>query len=74
MDEDVIKYIRKLNDLVKECANEQLEKSKTYEKALSNLRHQQLYSLNQYSTELINMVSDEISKRALTQKINRSKH
>ncbi|PMD71468.1 hypothetical protein [Companilactobacillus nuruki] len=63
-------YVNELKDLVNKCADELLEKNVTYKKALLNLRHEQFYSVNQYSTELIKMVSDEIRGRALDQKTN----
>lgn len=66
-------YVNELKNLTDRCADELLEKNVTYKKAMLNLRHEQFYSVNQYSTELIKLVSDEVNERALNQKTSTRK-
>jgi len=66
-------YVNELKNLTDRCADELLEKNETYKKALSNLRHEQFYSVNPYSTELIKLVSGEVNERALNQKTSTRK-
>lgn len=70
MDEDFKTSAICFRGVVSDCANTVLDKSSTYKEALSIVKNQRLFTSNPYSTELMDLVSDEIMQQALSQHIS----
>lgn len=70
MDKDFKKSISDFRNVVNNCTFEILKKSTTYKEALSIVKNQRLFTSSPYSTELIDLVSDQIVQHALSQEIN----